>query len=46
MKIALCLSGQPRFVKEISPYIIQNLSNTKDKYVFVFDFEISQMPKE
>ena len=34
MKIALCLSGQPRFVKEVAPYIIQNACDGYDVDVF------------
>lgn len=34
MKIALCLSGQPRFVKEAYPYIKQNIIDRYDTDVF------------
>ena len=38
MKIALCLSGQPRFVKEVAPYIIENIckGNVLDRAIEVF----------
>lgn len=34
MKIALCFSGQPRFVKECAPYIIDNVIGNNDVDVF------------
>jgi hypothetical protein len=34
MKIALCLSGQPRFIKEVSPYILKNVCNNYDVDTF------------
>ena len=30
MKIALCFSGQPRFVNEVAPYIIKNICEEYD----------------
>lgn len=47
MKIALCLSGQPRFVKEVSPYIIENLCHGYEVDVFFhlwFDEELQTKP--
>ena len=47
MKIALCLSGQPRFVKEVAPYIIQNACDGYDVDVFVhlwFDEDLQTKP--
>ena len=34
MKIALCFSGQPRFVQEAAPYIIKNCRDGYDVDVF------------
>jgi hypothetical protein len=47
MKVALCLSGQPRFVKEVAPYIIQNLCEGYDVDVFFhlwFDEDLQTKP--
>lgn len=47
MKIALCLSGQPRFVKEVSPYIIENVCKGYDVDVFMhlwFDEDLQTKP--
>lgn len=47
MKIALCLSGQPRFVQEVAPYIIQNVCSGYDVDVFVhiwFDEDLLNGP--
>ena len=47
MKIALCLSGQPRFVQEVAPYIIQNACDGYDVDVFVhlwFDEDLQTKP--
>ena len=47
MKIALCLSGQPRFVTECAPSILQNLCDGYDVDVFShtwFDEELLNKP--
>ena len=47
MKIALCLSGQPRFVDEVAPYIISNVCEGYDVDVFAhiwFDENIVNGP--
>ena len=47
MKIALCLSGQPRFVKEVSPFIIKNLCENYSVDVFChlwFDEDLVNKP--
>jgi hypothetical protein len=47
MKISLCLSGQPRFVQEVAPYIIQNCCNGYDVDVFAhlwFDEDLQTKP--
>lgn len=47
MKIALCLSGQPRFVNEVSPFIIKNVCEGYDIDVFAhlwFDEDITNNP--
>jgi hypothetical protein len=47
MKIALCLSGQPRFVQEVAPYIIQNACNGYDVDIFAhlwFDEDLQTKP--
>lgn len=47
MKIALCFSGQPRFVKEVSSYIKQNVCFGYDVDVFAhlwFDESITDQP--
>lgn len=47
MKIALCLSGQPRFVKEVAPYILENVCGRYDADVFMhlwFDENLQTNP--
>ena len=47
MKIALCFSGQPRFVQECSEYIKQNVIRDYDVDVFVhlwFDEDLQNNP--
>lgn len=47
MRIALCLSGQPRFIKEAAPYIIQNVCKGYQVDVFAhfwFDESITDHP--
>lgn len=47
MKIALCLSGQPRFVQEVAPYIIQNVCDGYNVDVFThlwFDEDLQNKP--
>jgi len=47
MKIALCLSGQPRFVQEVAPYIIKNCCDGYDVDVFAhlwFDEDLQTKP--
>lgn len=47
MKIALCLSGQPRFVDEVAPFILQNVCEGYDVDVFAhiwFDEELLNRP--
>jgi len=47
MKVALCLSGQPRFVKEVAPYIVENLCQGYDVDVFFhlwFDEDLQTKP--
>jgi len=47
MKIALCLSGQPRFVREVAPYILQNVCGGYDTDVFMhlwFDQDLQTKP--
>lgn len=47
MKIALCFSGQPRFVKEIAPSILKNICEGYDVDVFFhlwFDKNLQEKP--
>ena len=47
MKVALCLSGQPRFVQEVAPYIIQNCCDGYDVDIFAhlwFDENLQTNP--
>jgi hypothetical protein len=47
MKIALCLSGQPRFVEEVSPYILSNVCDGYHVDVFChfwFDDKLQNEP--
>jgi hypothetical protein len=47
MKIALCFSGQPRFLKEVSSYILSNICDGYDVDVFAhiwFDEELQNKP--
>ena len=47
MKIALCLSGQPRFVEEVAPYILKNICEGYDVDVFChfwFDEKLQTEP--
>lgn len=47
MKVALCLFGQPRFINEVSPYILQNLCEGYDVDVFFhlwFDEDLQSKP--
>ena len=47
MKIALCLSGQPRFVEEVAPYILSNVCEGYDVDVFChfwFDEKLQNEP--
>lgn len=47
MKIALCLSGQPRFVEEVAPYILANVCDGYDVDVFChfwFDEKLQSEP--
>jgi hypothetical protein len=47
MKIALCLSGQPRFIKEVSPYILKNVCEGYDVdtfFHFWFDEDLINKP--
>jgi hypothetical protein len=47
MKIALCLSGQPRFVPEVAPYITKNILNGYDVdtfFHFWFDEDLQSKP--
>lgn len=47
MKVALIVSGQPRFVKECSPYLIQNIVSKYDTDVFAhlwFDQKLTETP--
>jgi len=47
MKVALCLSGQPRFVKEVAPHIVKNLCEGYDVDVFFhlwFDEDLQTKP--
>ena len=47
MKIALCLSGQPRFINEVAPYIINNACSGYDVDVFAhiwFDEDLLNNP--
>lgn len=47
MRIALCLSGQPRFIREVSPYIIENVCKGYQVDVFGhfwFDETITDQP--
>lgn len=47
MKIALCLYGQPRFINECSPYILNNLCEGYDVDVFFhfwFDKKLQTQP--
>lgn len=47
MKIALCLSGQPRFVDEVAPYILKNVCEGYDIDVFChfwFDEKLQTEP--
>lgn len=47
MKIALCFSGQPRFLKEVSPYILKNICEGYDVdtfFHFWFDEDLQTKP--
>lgn len=47
MKIALCLSGQPRFIEEASSYILKNVCEGYDVDVFChfwFDEDLQTKP--
>lgn len=47
MKIALCLSGQPRFVEEVAPFILKNVCDGYDVDVFChfwFDEKLQTEP--
>lgn len=47
MKIALCLSGQPRFVKEVAPSILKNICEGYDVdtfFHFWFDKDLQTKP--
>lgn len=47
MKIALCLSGQPRFVDEVAPYILKNVCDGYDVDTFIhfwFDEKLQTEP--
>lgn len=47
MKIALCFSGQPRFVNEVAPYIIKNICEGYDVdtfFHFWFDEDLQTKP--
>lgn len=47
MKIALCFSGQPRFLKEVSQYILRNICDGYDVDVFMhlwFDEDLQNKP--
>lgn len=47
MKIALCLSGQPRFIDDVAPYILKNVCEGYDVDVFChfwFDEKLQNEP--
>lgn len=47
MRIALCLSGQPRFVQEVAPYIIENVCSGYNVDIFAhlwFDEDLQTKP--
>lgn len=47
MKIALCLSGQPRFVDEVAPFILKNVCDGYDVDTFIhfwFDEKLQTEP--
>ena len=47
MKLALCFSGQPRFIKEVSPFIINNVIGDHNVDVFAhlwFDEDLQSKP--
>lgn len=47
MKLAICFSGQPRFIKEVSPFIINNVIGDNDVDVFAhlwFDEDLQNKP--
>ena len=47
MKIALCLSGQPRFINECAPFILKNICEGYDADVFFhlwFDENLQNKP--
>lgn len=47
MKVALVISGQPRFVKECSSYMVQNIINQYDVDIFAhlwFDEKLTKTP--
>jgi hypothetical protein len=47
MKIALCFSGQPRFLKDVSSYILKNICEGYDVDVFAhlwFDEDLQTIP--
>ena len=47
MRVALCLSGQPRFVDEVAPFILQNVCEGYDVDVFAhiwFDEKLQTEP--
>ena len=47
MKVALIISGQPRFVNECAPYLIQNIVSKYDADVFShlwFDEKMTKTP--
>ena len=47
MKIALCFSGQPRFIEQVAPHIIQNVIADYDVDVFAhlwFDEDLQSKP--
>ena len=47
MKIALCFSGQPRFIEQVAPYVKENIIGDYDVDVFAhlwFDEDLQTKP--
>ena len=48
MKVALCLSGQPRLIPECAPYILENMCKGYDVDIFFhfwFDEKLQTISK-